>query len=528
MIPLSLNSIKVAAVAAVALILATAQNPPALTRGQADTLYQPIRANERADARLEVAPSTIKDWSTYGFTATGVKFYRSGSGAWTTDMDWSALLTANMSTWLGYSVVYLSPSGTEGNDGLSPLTPKRNIGTQFAAAGNQVILLDPDGLWTYQFGFQGAAPGGNKIIMPWGPPTTKGNRPVLTVQLASSFTWVADTTPGVWYTSVAASAGYSIDTGVLDSFGRPRRYQSTGFLRSNTGTTPDLSITTLALLRSNVGAGWYDSGNARWYVNTGSSSAPGSTHVVYRGTANCVQSNSNQVWMKGVELRGGSVPFTCSGTSATHGLFDVILRYSQSAAEGVYVNDGAGNIGYLQDVQILDGAGDGLDTKNGAKTIDENTLSLYNGYQQVIWGAGTYYVAATKKSQASTFHDSAGISVNSEYGYSGGPNIEDIKLSAAAGSQHLLLGCYTYNAQGSDRASNTQTTDVFVGGASADPSLVWLVDHRFATRKKVASTAIAYVGSMGGVATPTIYTDQYISLRDFSGSPAPTFAMPIR
>jgi len=478
--------------------------------------------------RTQVALTQFRDWTTLGFTPGNISFFRTSNGQWYCDMDFYKLLDANIAGWQAYTVTYLSPTGADGNAGTVS-APKKTIDTVWTDATNRILILDTEnGEFDYITGFKGNSPGANKVVVSkFG---AAGKRATVTMKSPGPYTWVADTTPGVYYTVVSTTMHYAIDYAKQDLTGRPFRYDSRYWLKANfVSGTPDLNINTLALCRSNVGTLFYDSGTSRVYINTGDTvNSPSSSVVIYRGTA-CVVHNTpaNQVWFNGVDIVGGSIPVSSVNTvtSIVNGFFNMTISLGTQTAEGGLLMDGPGTT-YLQNVTVVDIPADGFDSKNTRQVIADNINGKYCGLHQYFVTGVTYHCYNYKKNQATTCHGSKMISVNSEFSFSGGANVQDVVLSAVP-AYHLALGAYIHDGQSTDRASDTFPADIFVGSTSGDTSRNWLIDVKWTDRYGAPSRAPRRIsGTSGTVYLDTNETQQ--GLYDLAGTPTTAVIVPSR
>jgi hypothetical protein len=390
--------------------------------------------------------------------------FRGASRTFTTNFSATSLKPA------AGTVMYVGPSGSNANNGLSPAARKRSIGACYTAGADTVYCAAGD--YTRSNGFEGITLARNFSVIAesagvyigrWEPPT--------------SLTWVQDGTFANVWTATRSSSLWVFDRSIVDADGLIQR----------------LALqTSIANCSANPGS-FFISGSSV-SVCTSDERQPDSNILISLTTANvqlAVGFAGKTLYMEGVELWMGDNPFVTTGLSTSDGTTVVFngcsFKYGGSSSSG----NGASfsNLSYAYLVNCI-AAGNRLDGFNyhyaGGGTghgVEIGCQAFANG-----WAAGSQ--------NGSTAHeDGRIIRVGCTYSGNVGPQVADINTV-----QSWNLGVTTDGGATNYETLNTAqmwldtctstgaTTDISIGAGST------VYTYQFVGGGVYSGTPTAYTG----------------------------------
>jgi hypothetical protein len=433
------------------------QQPPGLSRGVADTLYEPQLGSQPTQLPIPSAFTGVPLPSGFGV-------FRSPTGrVWTNytfDQYMNGVTHANSGGNLRYAS---SSTGSDANNGQSIANARKSIGAFISNAQNTnaAVLLRPGDIFYNADGWNNANAGtGDKVIGPWNgwanptdrTPRWSSGKPGIGANLATdrnrisaqinpaNITWTLDTGTTYRFTIGSETPVYAIDEAVPNVYG-------VGLYLTQAAS--------IAACRTTLNS--YISNSGVFYLNVGR--APDSrikvftTQIVARHTA-----ASGKIVFYNIDFEGRvSIAPTVGGT-AEIAFYNCTFKYAQSGQNVLTLGNDVDVYFWNCDVRGARGTADNIDYGDGAIGREFHIYSV---------DAGT--VGDTNN--ASTCHENSSvIRIGGHYGFTLGRILHDVGTG-----QSLNIGNYTEFS----RTTGSAGAHYGAGALNTDTVDMWVTDARF-------------------------------------------------
>lgn len=291
---------------------------------------------------------------------------------------------------------YVSPGGSNANDGLTPATPKETLRHVFNRGdGVEIILMDG----IHRRAWEGDNPPVSCSIKAF-----PGARPIISAH--DNLTWgaVGASHPNV-YQATRSGVGQVYDAKYVDESGDYLRLAAVGSL-DDVNDTP---------------GSWFQSGSTV-YVRAHDDRAPDNDIRAYLRVNSGNAVGDITVYLEGIAFEGGNSAFVAvANGSDVPKVYakNCTFKYSTSPSGNCFSSRGA--ITYLQDCEAVGGIRDGFNYHAEGSAIPQaveiNCVGRNNGMPE----------DANNSYNGSTGHDGALIArFNGVYTHNKGPNIADV------------------------------------------------------------------------------------------------------
>lgn len=345
----------------------------------------------------------------FAWSDAPIKIYKDGTGVISTDLDVSSLqYVGNGKTY------YVSPSGSDSNDGLTSGTALRTISAARAKSDVDIIIVKA-GFYDDSTGFNNSMSHNKNITIKAAP----GEDVIISTM--RTLTWAKTSGYTNVYNASRSLTTSVYDTSILDSFG------------DYTKLTAKQSI---AEVDATPGSYYFSTPDL--YIHTPNSRTPDTSIRACLDVKNFYNDGSYTTYLEGIKFYGGNAGSVHVGAINNT---DKPIVYAKNC-EFKYSSAGAGGFKTLGAFSILQNcltSRNQLDGNNYhrinqviPKAIEVNCVSRRNGIGRNV-----------NTDNGSTMHEGGKIiRVNCKYYNNEGPNIHDINAESEAWN----LGCECYNS----------------------------------------------------------------------------------
>lgn len=317
---------------------------------------------------------------------------------------------------------YLSPTGSDTNDGLSAATPRRSLWRILQDVGDYDVIYLAAGEYDVASGWASRSMSRSASMI------ATGGRAVIS-RRATAVSWAADATnPGVWLGTPANAVGIGVvlDARFPDANGQPQRL---------------LRVASIAAVAATPGS--YFPVGTTVYVRTQDSRAPDSQVSALHTGVNALMSATVSGYFENIDFLGGNAAFVSAGVmnaSRTIAFNNCTFRFA-SNGDGLDLDSG-GDV-FLLNCIAEHNERDGLnynranDSPAGARVVEIGCIARWNGYVNTGFNNGT-----TLHSQ--TF----GVTLNCLVEKNQNRNVHDV-----FGTRRWMIGSTVRDSRATDASS---------------------------------------------------------------------------